>query len=218
MNELLELYNTMAVSVKQHSERVAACAVMMAKYAMPDLQAEYNLSTEELTEAVYVGCLYHDIGKLFLPPMVLICNSTEAEKNRIATLRSHTKDGHKQIKKYGKSCFGKDKRYVQVVADIALYHHECYNGSDSPHGLSEDAIPSAAGLCALANKLDHLYETFVIKCGDDFELIANLIEAQSGRCYAPELVDWFTSAKDELAAFYATQNIHLQPSRELQHA
>ena len=216
MNELLELYNTLADSVKQHSQRVAACAVTMAKYAIPDLQAEYDgLSAEELTEAVGIGCLYHDIGKLFCPPMVLICNSIDAEKNRIAMLRSHTKDGHKQIKKHGKSLFSKNKQHIKVVADIVLSHHEQYNGGGEPHGLSGEDIPSAAGLCALANKLDSLYQTFVIKCGDDFEFVAKLIEAQSGRCYAPELVDWFTSAKDELAEFYENQYVSV---KELQRA
>ena len=216
MNALLELYNTMANSVKQHSERVSACAVIMAKYAMPDLQADYRLCEEELTEAVRVGCLCHDIGKLFYPPMMVILNSIDEEKHRIAMLRSHTKDGHKQIKKYGKANCEKDKQYVQAIADIALYHHEWHDGSESVHGLSGDNIPSAAGLCALANKLDGLYQAFVIKCGADFEFIEKLIKAQSGRCYAPELVDCFISASEELAAFYAIQ--YVQPSKEFQRA
>ena len=206
MNALLKLYDELADSVKQHSQRVAVSAVIMAKYAMVDLQAEYDgLNAKELTEAVRVGCLYHDVGKIFFPSAVLIHNGADAEKNRLAMLRSHTKDGHKQIEKHGKACFGKDEQFMQVVADIVLCHHEQYDGRGEPHGLSGEDIPPAAGLCALANKLDSLFDTFVVKMGDEFEFIAELIESQSGRCYSPKLIEWFVSARDELAALYLEQ-------------
>jgi len=206
MNALLELYNELAGSVKQHSQRVAACAVIMAKYAMADLQAEYDgLNAKELTEAVRAGCLYHDVGKFFFSPMVLISSTAAEEKNRIAMLRSHTKDGYEQIKKHGKACFGKDKQFMQVVADIVISHHEQYNGEGEPYGLSGEDIPSAAHICALASKLDSLFDTFVIKCGDKFEFVAKLIESQSKRCYSPKLIEWFVSAEKELAVFYLTQ-------------
>ena len=121
-------------------------------------------------------------------------------------LRSHTKDGHDQIKKHGKSCFGKNKQYIQqVVADIVLYHHEQYDGRGEPCGLSGENIPLAAGLCAFADKLDNLFETFVIKCGNEFGDVAKMIESQSGCCYSPKLIEWFDAAKDELKAFYAVQ-------------
>ena len=187
----------------------------MAKYAMPDLQEEYGLSAEELTEAVREGCLYHDVGKLFYPPMVVIRNRTDGQRNVLAMLRSHTKDGYEQIKKHGKTCFGKDKQYIKVVADIVLSHHEQYDGRGEPHGLSGEDIPSAASLCALANKLDSLFDTFVIKCGDKFEFITKLIESQSGRCYSPKLIEWFTAAEKELAVYYLTQYDNM---RCLQHA
>ena len=216
MGRLLKLYETMADSAKQHAERVSFCAGIMAKYAMPDLQAEYGLSEDKLSEAVRVGGLYHDIGALYYKPFVLILDRDDMEQTRVDMLRSHTADGYKLIKKHNRFRFKKDKMYIRVIEDMALYHHEWYDGSESMYGLSGNKIPSAAGLCALANKLDGLCETFFINGGNRFEFIAGLIESQSGRCYAPELLDWFVAAKDELAAFYATQDI--KPTRKLQHA
>ena len=205
MNGLLKLYNTLADSVKQHSERVSACAVIMSKYAMPVMQAEYELSAEELTGAVRVGCLYHDIGKLFYPPMVIVSNAAEAHENNAARLRSHTLDGHRKIEKYGKPLFGKDGPYIRVVEDIVRCHHEWCDGSGQPLGLCSKDIPSAASLCAVVNEFDRLYSAYVVKGNDNFEFVEALTQSQIGRCFTPQAVGWFDAARDELATFYAAQ-------------
>jgi len=200
MNDLLEQYNTMADSVKQHSERVSACAVIMAKYAMPDLRSEYGLGEEELTEAVRLGCLYHDIGKLSYSPIVVLTR-TEVTAHMNLMARSHVINGYAQIKKYGRRCFKKDKVCMRVIADIVLCHHEQCSGGGYPNGLSSNDIPSSACLCAMANKLDSLYVAYGESMG--FEFIEDMIKEQSGRYFTVGAVEWFIAARDELAAFYA---------------
>ena len=51
-----------------------------------------------------------------------------------------------------------DEHYVRIVEDIALYHHERWDGSGYPVGLAQDQIPLAARIMAVADVFDALYE------------------------------------------------------------
>ena len=200
VNSLLELYDTLADSVKQHSERVSECALIMAKYAMQDLQAEYDgLSLEKLLEAIRTGCLYHDIGKLFYPPVLIgTCENMET------FVRSHVIEGNAQIKQCCRASFA-NKRYTRVISDTILYHHEQHDGKGYPNGLSAKDIPSSASLCAIANKLDNLYGAYGTDRCNGFEFIEGMIKEQSGLYFAPQAVEWFAGARKELSELYTIQ-------------
>jgi len=205
MKALPKLYNQMLGSLQQHAERVSTYAVIMAKYAMGDLQAEYNLDEAEMLDAIRAGCLYHDIGKLFAPAMQLLEKKNIPEHLR-SIAHSHVKDGYMQIEKHGKSSFKKSPQYLRVVSDIVLYHHERPDGTGYPVGLLSSEIPSASGLCALANKLDHLYESYDATGERRFEFVENLITEQCNHHFTEKSVDWFFSARNELSAFYMTRH------------
>ena len=202
VSSLLKLYeyDMLADSVKRHSERVSECAVVMAKYAMPDLQAEYDgLSSEELIEAISTGCLCHDIGKLFYPSVVI---GTRENINPVA--RSHVILGHFRAEECSRVSFV-NKQYNRVISDIILSHHEQHDGKGYPNGLSAEDIPASASLCAIANKLDNLYGAYGTARDDGFEFVEGIMKAQSGLYFAPQAVEWFVAAKDELAELYISR-------------
>ena len=204
MNALTALYSQLSNEIQQHSTRVSVCAGIMAKYATSNLQAEYSLSEKELTEAICTGCLYHDIGRLFFPPLVLLSQNDAGNLLEVIT-HLHPISGRALIEKFSRSCFP-NNRYIRVVADIVLYHHERYDGSGYPYALLAKDIPSSAELCAVANKFDKLYGIFGAKKDYGFEFVAEMIKEQSERCFTAESIEWFTAAKDELSAFYLLQD------------
>jgi putative two-component system response regulator len=74
---------------------------------------------------------------------------------------------------------------------IALHHHERWDGSGYPDGLAGDAIPLAARLMAVADVFDALISRRVYKTPMSFDATRALMLAQRGLQFDPDLIDAF---------------------------
>ena len=116
-----------------HSSRVAVWAVKLASYL------HYGLEHE-----VYYAALLHDVGKLGLPDKLLAMDrqpNPEEEK----VLRKHPQIGAKLT------------AGITGIPDVhlaALYHHERFDGTGYPEGLSGEKIPMIARIIAAADAYD----------------------------------------------------------------
>ncbi len=120
----------------------------------------------------------HDIGKIGIPDAILHKNGalTDAERE---TMRSHTLIGYEILK-------DSSSPLVQRGAEIALAHHEKFDGSGYPYGLSGSAIPLSARIVAVADVFDALTSTRSYKPGWSTGQALNYIAEQSGRHFDPE--------------------------------
>ena len=115
--------------------------------------------TEEFIENIRKAAPLHDVGKIKVPDAVLQKPGKLTEEE-FETMKTHTVHSRKIID----TIIGdvEDGEYVKVVGDIAMYHHERWDGTGYPTGLTGEDIPLAARIMAVADVFDALYEERVL--------------------------------------------------------
>jgi putative two-component system response regulator len=83
-----------------------------------------------------------------------------------------------------------------VAKEIAMWHHEKWDGSGYPDGLAGDAIPIPARLMALADVFDALASKRIYKEAMPFETAVELISQGAGSHFDPAVVEAFLANLD----------------------
>ena len=123
----------------QHSNRVTEIAVSFAK--------KLGLLAKDRKE-LEVGALLHDIGKIHIDDCILNKNGklTDEEYDQ---MKKHPLYGFEILKSYG---------MIDGVYQLALYHHERWDGRGYPYGIAGEDIPFLSRLLSLADTLDAMTE------------------------------------------------------------
>jgi HD-GYP domain-containing protein (c-di-GMP phosphodiesterase class II) len=133
-----------------HLDRMANFARLIAR----KIAAAYSL-TDDLIEHIFLFAPLHDIGKIAIPDKILRKPGTLTDQER-AVMRSHTAKG-REIIDVMLNNFGLDGlEHIDMLRNIALYHHEAMNGSGYPKGLHGEDIPIEARIVAVADIFDAL--------------------------------------------------------------
>lgn len=124
----------------------------------------------------------HDIGKSMIPEAVLYkCGEfTEWEKE---IMKKHTTLGAEYLRGCGKSPL------FVTAAEIALYHHECWNGKGYPFGLAGEKIPLHARIVAAADTFDILMRRRLYKEPWSLDEAVEYMKSKRGILFDPEIVD-----------------------------
>jgi len=91
-----------------------------------------------------------------------------------------------------------DTGYLKEAKNLALYHHEKWNGSGYPMGISGEDIPLSARIMAVADVFDALVSKRSYKEGMPFEKAMSIIHEGAGSHFDAEIVRAFESAEDEV--------------------
>lgn len=94
-------------------------------------------------------------------------------------------------------------KYLQKGGEIALSHHERYDGSGYPNGLKGDEIPLSARIVAIADVFDALTSTRPYKKAWAFEQAYQYICDESGKHFDPELVNAMIKARAVFEKIYS---------------
>lgn len=97
-----------------------------------------------------------------------------------------------------------DKEFVKIAKNVAHYHHEKWNGSGYPEGLSGEEIPLEARIMALADVFDALVSVRCYKEQMSFDEAFKIIEESLGSHFDPELGRIFLQCRDKLEEYYST--------------
>ena len=137
--------------------------------------------TEEELLQIHRGALLHDMGKIAIPDEILQkpgpLNDAEWEK-----MRRHPSYAYEMLSRI---------EYLRPALDIPFYHHERWNGSGYPHGLSGKDIPLAARLFAIVDVWDALRSDRPYRKQLPREQVIEYLRENSGQLFDPELVDVF---------------------------
>jgi diguanylate cyclase (GGDEF)-like protein len=152
-----------------HTERVARVACLLA--------VELGLSEREI-EAVQVGGIIHDIGKVGVPDAVLLKPGrlTEAEFDEMRR--------HPEVSSYILS----DLELPAIVKQMARSHHERYDGNGYPDRLAGEEIPLAARILTVADALDAMTSDRPYRSALPLDVAVAEIDAQAGRQFCPRVV------------------------------
>lgn len=140
----------------------------------------------------------HDIGKVGIPDHILL-KPGKLTADEWEIMKTHAELGSNAIEQAIKDA-EKPVEFLGIAMQIAHYHHEKWDGSGYPSGLSGDAIPIAARLMALADVFDALICKRVYKPAFTFEDARQIIVDGSGRHFDPDIVDTFTREYDAFKA------------------
>ena len=140
----------------------------------------------------------HDIGKVGIPDQVLL-KPGKLTPEEWLVMKTHARLGADALARAVEDTH-QPVEFLTYAQQIALRHHERWDGSGYPDGLAGDAIPLSARLMALADVFDALISRRVYK-GAMTPLEARQIMAeQRGRHFDPDLLDLFLAGFDEFCA------------------
>jgi methyl-accepting chemotaxis protein len=156
--------------------------------------------SEEECRLVELAAPMHDIGKVGVPDEVLFKpGALTAEERRI--MEKHTVLGW-EILKDSKS------KLIQIAAEIALSHHERWDGAGYPHRLSGKDIPLGGRIAAVADVFDALTSVRPYKSAWTLEDARALIETNASKHFDPDCVAAFLTAWKDIVAVVGTSSTH----------
>ncbi|MCM1183021.1 MAG: response regulator [Roseburia sp.] len=145
--------------------------------------------TPEYIEDLCKAAPLHDVGKIKVPDAILQ-KPGKLTPEEFDAMKLHTTYSRKIIH----TIIGdvEDAHYVQIVEDIAMYHHERWDGSGYPTGLAGDSIPLAARIMSVADVFDALYEERCYKPPiRPIERIMQIMSEGRGTQFDPVIIDVF---------------------------
>ena len=156
--------------------------------------------SDEVIELLFKSAALHDIGKVGIPDHILLKpGKLTAEEFEI--MKRHTVLGHNSLQQAINSLSaslaieGSDS-FLHYAKDIALCHHERWDGKGYPLGLAGDDIPLSARLMALADVYDALVSKRVYKNNFSRSKTENIILLESEGQFDPRVVQAFNDEKD----------------------
>lgn len=137
----------------------------------------------------------HDIGKLAVPDEILLKpGSLTAEERR--AMQQHTIVGHDMLAESSSA-------EIELAAEIALTHHEHFDGSGYPRGLSGSDIPLAGRIVAVADVFDALTSDRVYRPAMGVADALAIIEKGRARQFDPKVLDAFEGALEDILSVRA---------------
>ena len=140
----------------------------------------------------------HDIGKVGIPDHILL-KPGKLDATEWITMQTHAKQGSDAIEQAERD-IQMPLAFLATAKEIAHWHHEKWDGSGYPDGLTGDAIPLSARLMAVADVFDALISVRVYKSAMSYDTARDIIVGERGRHFDPDVIDVFLDRFDEFVA------------------
>lgn len=131
----------------------------------------------------------HDIGKVGIPDAILLKPSALTPEE-FEVMKTHTTLGRDTIAA-AERILGGNNDFLRYAREISYSHHEKWDGSGYPEGLSGDAIPLSARLTALSDVYDALRSRRIYKAPLSHAAVCAMIRDKSGSHFDPRMVEVF---------------------------
>lgn len=132
----------------------------------------------------------HDVGKVGIPDQILL-KPGKLSKEEFETIKTHSLIGSYILS-------GSHHQLIKMAETIALSHHEKWDGTGYPQGLSGNNIPVEGRITAIADVFDALTSARPYKTAWSFEKALDEIKALAGTHFDPELVDCFLRIRGKI--------------------
>jgi two-component system, response regulator RpfG len=141
-------------------------------------------------EAIFFATPMHDIGKIGVPDYILL-KPGRLDDAEFAIMKQHTLIGHQIL-------HGSSSDLLQLAAEIALSHHERFDGSGYPKGSQGSAIPLHGRIVAVADVFDALTSERPYKREWQVEAAVATMKQDAGTHFDPECVAAFLRGLDAI--------------------
>ena len=165
-----------------------------AKY-LAEMPEYAKILTPEMQDRMCKAAPLHDIGKIKISDVVLNKPGRLTE-DEFEVIKTHTLSGGEIIEKTLTDI--ESDSYLKVAQEMALYHHEKWDGSGYPYHLSGEEIPLCARIMAVVDVFDALTSKRVYKEAFPVEKAFRILEESSGTHFDPKIVGTFLAHKEEV--------------------
>lgn len=151
----------------------------------------------EYVQTIYLTSPLHDIGKVGIPDCVLL-KSGRLTDREFTVMKSHATIGAETLS----AAVGQhpEAEFLRMARDIALSHHERFDGSGYPAGLAGQAIPLSGRIVALADVYDALTTKRVYKAAFSHDIARSIILEGKGIHFDPDIVECFLEREEDFVA------------------
>lgn len=199
---LIKLSESRDDDTGSHIERTAHFCRLLAEKARE--KAFYFVEIDDaFVETIYKASPLHDIGKVGIPDGILL-KPGKLDEEEFSIMKNHVEIAFQTLAKI--ETHYKSNSFLRMGMDIALYHHEKWNGTGYNKGLAGTDIPLSARIMALADVYDALRSKRVYKNAFSHEQSLGIILEGRGTHFDPNLVDVFHSSHREFESIYMMNN------------
>lgn len=194
----LEIIQRLGRAAEFRDNETAMHIVRMSKYAA--LIAEQAGLDEETCNLILNASPMHDIGKIGIPDNVLL-KPGKLDAEEWETMKGHCEIGSRLLS-------GHISPLMELGSQIALNHHERWDGSGYPNGLSGEAIPIESRIVAIADVFDALTSSRPYKKAWPTEEALDEIKRSTGNHFDPKMVEHFFAVLPkilEVKAYYCEE-------------
>lgn len=193
---LANVIETRDASTGKHIIHTKQYVEMIARAMQRDEKYRDTLDDETVSRIVSAAPL-HDVGKIVVPDAILL-KPARLTAEEFERMKTHTTAGGKLIKDFFEGV--NDREFLKIAEDIAVSHHEKWDGSGYPKGLRGTDIPLAARIMAIADVFDALVSVRVYKDAVEPRQALDVIFSESGSHFDPELIRIVRTIADDMAA------------------
>lgn len=169
----------------------------ITKYMLLHTPMGAGLPVEEIDQ-IALAAITHDVGKIAIPDHILN-KPGRLTPEEYDVMKGHTLQGGLLLEKIPQM---RDHAAFRYAHDIALHHHERWDGNGYPHGLKGDAISIWSQIVSLADVYDALVSERVYKKAFPAQQAMEMIAAGACGVFQPRLLAYFQAAEPEIRRFY----------------
>jgi putative two-component system response regulator len=157
---------------------------------------------EDFIKTILLAALMHDVGKIGIPDSILLKHG-KLTAEEMQVMQSHCMLGAEILR-------GGNSRYLTMGSEIALSHHEHWDGSGYPEGLAGSRIPLSARITQIADVYDALRSRRPYKPPLDHEITMRILTEGDGRTmpshFDPDILTVFRENADVFDSIYNSSN------------
>ena len=167
--------------------------------------------TSSFVRLIGISSALHDIGKVGVQDSVLLKpGKLTAEERRV--METHAEIGGQCLRDIERRLGGSN--FLQMARQIALAHHERWDGTGYPEGLAGESIPLAARIVAIADVYDALTTRRVYKDACSHERTVEIIAEGAGSHFDPDLVEVFLEIQGKFREIAERCERAAEPARD----
>jgi putative two-component system response regulator len=187
-NASLETIVRLARAAEYRDECTGEHVIRMSYYSAA-VARQMALPAQDIENILHAAPM-HDIGKIGIPDSILL-KPGKLDQQEICVMQRHTQIGAQILS-------GSASDVIKIAEEIALTHHEKWDGTGYPLKLKENGIPLFGRIVAIADVFDALCSPRVYKPAMPVVEVRVLIDRERGRHFDPDVTDAFMAAWDEV--------------------
>lgn len=160
-----------------------------------------NSINQDFINAIFKYSPLHDIGKVGIADGILL-KPGKLSIEEFEVMKKHTVIGASILEEVSNNLLKRGKKHYNMGINIAIGHHEKFNGKGYPKGLIGKAISLEARIVTVADVLDALSSKRVYKPAYSLEDSIKMIQEESNKSFDPDVVNALLESKEEISEIY----------------